>query len=105
MCGGTTYLLAKSSDIKDPENYRPTNCLSTIYKLITSVLTDRTYLHLEQNDLFPLEQKGCRRYLIFENRKNWKRNLSCVCINYRKTFDSVPVECILRRNCLNNLPK
>ena len=22
--------------------------------------TDRTYLHLEQNNLFPLEQKGCR---------------------------------------------
>ena len=60
MCEGTKYLLAKSNDTKDPKNYRPITCLSTTYKLLTSVLTDRTYSHLEQNDLFPLEQKGCR---------------------------------------------
>ena len=60
-CEGTTYLLAKSNDIKDPKNYGPITCLSTNYKLLASVLTDRTYSHLEQNDLFPLEQKGFRR--------------------------------------------
>ena len=59
MCEGITYLLAKSNDTKDPKNYRPITCLSTNYKLLTSVLTDRTYSHLEQNDLFPLEQKRC----------------------------------------------
>ena len=58
MCEGATYLLAKSNDTKDPENYRPIACL---YKLLISVLTDRTYSHLEKSDLFPLEQKGCRR--------------------------------------------
>ena len=52
-----TYLLDK----KDPKIYRPTTCLSTTCKLLTSVLTDRTYSHLEQNDLFPLEQKVYRR--------------------------------------------
>ena len=57
MCEGTTYLLAKSNDTKDPKNYRSVTCLSTNYKLLTSALTDRTYSHLEQNDLFPLEQK------------------------------------------------
>ena len=54
-------ILAKSNDTKDPKNYRPIICLSTTYKLLTSVLTDRKYLHLEQKDLFPLEHKGCRR--------------------------------------------
>ena len=58
---GTTYLLAKSYNAKDPKNYRPVTCLSTTYKLLTLVLTDRTYSHLEKNDLFPLEQKGYRR--------------------------------------------
>ena len=108
MCEGTTYLLAKSNDTKDPKNYRPITCLSTTYKLLTSVLTDRTYSHLEQNDLFPLEQKGCRRgsygckdqlminKMILENCKKIKRNLSCAWIAYEKTFDSVPHEWILR---------
>ena len=89
MCKGTTFLLAKSNDTKDPKNYRPITCLSTTYKLLTSMLTDKTYSHLEQNDLFPLEQKGCRRgsygckdqlminKVILEKCEKRKRNLSC----------------------------
>ena len=98
MCEGTTYLLAKSNDTKDPKNYRPITCLSTTYKLLTSVLTDRTYSHLEQNDLFPLEQKWCRRGLygckdqlminkvILENCKKRKGNLSCAWIDYKSIW-------------------
>ena len=97
MCEGTTYLL-KGNDTK------AITCLSTTYNFLTSVLTDRTYSHLEQNDLFPLEQKGCRRGLygckdqlminkmILENCKKKKRNLSCAWSNYNKEFDSVPHE-------------
>ena len=67
-----------------------------------------TYSHLEQNDVFPLEQKGCRRgsygckdqlmtnKMILENCKKRKRNLSCTWIDYQKAFDSVSHECILR---------
>ena len=89
MCEGTIYLLAKSNDTKVPKNYQPITCLSTTYKLLTSVLTDRTYLHLEQNGMFPLEQNGCRSGLygckdqlminkmILEKCKKRKRNLSC----------------------------
>ena len=61
MCEGTKYLLDKSNDTKDPKNYRPITWLSTTYKLLTSVLRDRTYSHLKQNDFFPLEEKICRR--------------------------------------------
>ena len=104
MCEGTTYLLAKYNDTKDPKNYRPITCLSTTYKLLTSILTDRTNSHLEQNDLFPHEQKGCRRgsygcqdqliinKMILENCKKRKRNLSCAWINHKKAFESVPHE-------------
>ena len=60
MCKGTTCLLAKSYGTKDLINYRPVTCHSKTYKLLTSVLTDRTYSHLEQNYLFSIEQKGCR---------------------------------------------
>ena len=108
MCEGTTYLLAKSNDTKDRKDYRRITCLSTTYKLLTSVLTDRTYSHLEQNDLFPLEQKGCRRgsygckdelminKMILENCNKRKRNLSCAWIGYKKAFDSVLHDWILR---------
>ena len=96
MCETTTYLLAKSNDTKDLKNYRPVTCLSNNCKLLTSVLTDRTYSQPEQYDLFPLEQEGCRRgsygckdqflinKMILENCKKRKRNLSCQWIDYRK---------------------
>ena len=108
MCEGTTYVFAKSNGIKDPKNYRLITCLSTSYKLLTSVLTDRTYSHLEQNNLSPLEQTGCRcgsygckdqlmiNKIILENCKKRKQNLSCAWIDYKKAFDSVPHERILR---------
>ena len=56
---GTTYLLAKSTDTVSPENYLPITCLSTLYKLLSSILTERTYRHLEQQNILPTEQKGC----------------------------------------------
>ena len=94
MGEGTTYLLAKSNGTKDPKNYRTITCLSITYKLLTSVLTDRTYSQMVQNDLFPLEQKGFRRSsygckdqlrinkIINENWKKRKRSLSCAWIDY-----------------------
>ena len=81
-------------------------CLSTTYKFLASVRTERTYSHLEQND--PLEQKGfrCGSYgckdqlminkIILQNCKNRKRNLSCAWIDYKKAFDSVSYEWIRR---------
>ena len=108
MWEGTTHLLAKSNDTKDPKNYQPNNCLTTTYKLLTSFLTERTYSHLEQSVLFPVEQRECRRgshgckdqlminKMIFGNCNKRKQNLSCAWINYKKTFDSIPHEWILR---------
>ena len=102
-------ILTKNNDTKDSKNYWPIACLSTTYKLPISVLTDRTCLDLEQNDLSALEKKGCRRGLygsnnqlminkiILENCQKRKQNLSCAwIIDYKKAFNSVPYEWILR---------
>ena len=58
---GLTYLLPKTNDTRNPKNYRPITCLPTMYKLLTSIITERTYLYLEHNKMLPTEQKGCKR--------------------------------------------
>lgn len=104
---GITYLLPKSQETKNPKNYRPITCLSTIYKLLTSILTNRIHSFLEQNSVLPQEQKGCKRNsygckdqlfinkMILENCRQRKRNLSTAWIEYSKAFDSVSHEWIL----------
>ncbi|XP_066930549.1 uncharacterized protein [Clytia hemisphaerica] len=104
---GVTYLLPKSEDTKNPNNYRPITCLNTIYKLLTSVLTERMYSFLEDNSILPTEQKGCKRNsygckdqllidrMILESCRAKNKNLSTAWIDYRKAFDSVPHDWIL----------
>ena len=99
-------ILGESNDAKDPKNYWLINCLSLTYKLL-SVLTDRTFSHLEQNNLFLLEKKGFRhgsygckdqlliKKMILGNCQKRKQNLSCAFIDYKKAFDNVPHEWIL----------
>ena len=40
-------------------NYRSITCLSTSYKMITSILTERIVNFFECKDIFPLEEKRC----------------------------------------------
>ena len=105
---GTTFLLHKSSETTNPKNYRPITCLPTIYKVLTSILSDRILAHLEMHDLLPTEQKGCKKgsygckdqllinKMILEDCSNHKKNLSASWIDYRKAFDSVPHSWIVK---------
>jgi hypothetical protein len=54
---GLTYLLPKSGDTKEPKNYRPITCLSTMYKTLTGITARRISVHLEEHNLLPAEQK------------------------------------------------
>ena len=102
LVNGITFLLPKSDETNNPKNYRPITCLTTMYKILTSILTERTYTFLSENDLFPLEQKGCKKgsygckdqllinRMILENCHNNHRNLSVAWIDYKKAFDSIP---------------
>ena len=105
---GITYLLPKTKETKNPKNYRPITCLTTTYKLLTSILTERTYNFMESNELFPIEQKGCKRgsygckdqllinKMLLEHCKMKHRNMSMAWIDYRKAFDSVPHSWIVK---------
>ncbi|KAL0812006.1 hypothetical protein ABMA28_009402 [Loxostege sticticalis] len=105
---GLTYMLPKSNNTSDPSQYRPITCLPTLYKLITSCITNKLNTHIENNRIMAEEQKGCRRnhlgckeQLIIDStilkhaHKN-NNNLNITYIDYKKAFDSVPHSWLIR---------
>ena len=88
--GRTVLLLIDKSKRNEVSNYRPITCLPNTWKLITDIVADEIYNHLEENDLLPEEQKGCRRksrgtmdqllidMAVMKNRRRRKVGLSMV---------------------------
>ena len=82
--------------------------ISTSYKVLTSILTERSYTHITKNNILPEEQRGCIKnsygckdqllinMMIIEDCKKKKKNLSMSWIDYRKAYDSVPHSWILK---------
>ena len=108
---GVTYLLPKSNETNIPKNYPATTCLqlaTNMYKILTSIITERTYNFSENNNILPTEQKGCKRgsygckdqllinKMLLENSCYSRKNLRTGWIDYRKAFDSVPHSWLLR---------
>ena len=108
---GTTSLLPKSPETTLPNKYRPICCLPTTYKLLTAIIADTIYEHLERWRYLEEEQKGCRRQRqgtkhqllinnsILEDCRRRARNLSMAWVDYKKAYDSVPHSWIIR--CLD----
>ena len=108
---GNTSLLPKSQETHLPNKYRPICCLNTTYKLLTGIIADEIYEHLDRGDYLEKEQKGCIRSrfgtkdqllmnkTILEDARRRHRNLSMAWIDYKKAFDSVPHSWIKR--CLD----
>ena len=83
-------------------NFRPITCLPLIWKLLTGILAEELYEHLEKTNSLPWEQKGCRKgsrgtkdQLLIDKMivKDCKRRLTSMAvawIDYRKTYDMVP---------------
>ena len=98
---GATNLLPKKEETCIPKNYRSKACLPCAFKILTSVITDRLYSHLEKVAIMTPEQRGgkkdcygCKDQLminnaILENCKKRKKNLSTAWIDYGKAFNSV----------------
>ena len=82
--------------------------MSVVWKLLTSIIYQKIYFHLHSNNLFPLEQKGCLRRsrgtkdqllidkLILCDAKKKRKNLCMAWIDFKKAFDSVPHDWILK---------
>ena len=81
-----------------------------MWKLLTGVIADQIYAHLDQEKLLLEEQKGCRKGsrgtndLLYVDRavikevKSRNKNLAMAWIDYKKAYDMVPhswiIECL-----------
>ena len=105
---GATNLLLKKEETWIPKNYRPIACMPTTFKILTSVITNRLYSHLEKEAIMTPEQRGgkkdcsgCKDQLvinnaILDNCKKRKKNVSTASEDCKKAFDSVPHSWILK---------
>ena len=91
-------------------NHTPITSLPLMQKLLTGVIADQIYAHLDQDKLLPEEQKGYRKgsrgtngllYIykaVIKDVKSRKKNLAMALIDYKKAYDMVPhswiIECL-----------
>ena len=73
-----------------------------MWKLLTGVIADQIYSHLDQEKLLPKKQKGCRKgsrgtnallYIdraVFKEVKSRNKNLAMTWIDYKKAYDVAP---------------
>ena len=67
---GTTNLLPKKEETWIPKNYRPIACLPTTFKILTSVIADRMYNHLEKESIMTPEQRRKEGLLWMQRSAN-----------------------------------
>ena len=98
--GYITPIYKGKGDKKDPDNYRGITVLSCFGKLFTSLINDRIYAFLNDNDLLGNEQAGFRKnnsttdqmfalHCIIDLYLQRKKKLFCTFIDYRKAFDTI----------------
>ena len=109
MTTGRTVLIMKDKTKGNiNSNYRPITCLPLMWKILTGIIADEIYSHLDTNRILPVEQKGCRKSkrgskdqlmidkAIMRNSKRRKVGLSMVWIDYRKAYDMLPHSWIIK---------
>ena len=109
---GRSALLQKDKNKGNiSSNYRPITCLPLMWKLLSGVIADQIYGHLDQQKLLPEEQKVYRKRsrgtndLLYIDRavirevKSRKKNLAVAWIDYKKAYDMVPHSWI--KECLD----
>ena len=108
--GKTSLLQKDKSKGNVASNYRPITYLLVMGKLLTGVISNQIYAHLDQEKLLPEEQKGCRKgsrgtndllYIdrtVIKEVKSRNKNLAMAWIDYKKAYDMVPhsqiIECL-----------
>ena len=111
-----TILLPKNSETQNAKNYRPIACQNIMYKLFTGMLNSFLVNHCVENNIITLEQAGAKpgswgctdqlliNKMILEEVKEHRRNLYMMWFDYKKAFDSVPHDWILKAMQLAHVP-
>ena len=101
VCGKTVFIQKDFSKGTVPSNCQPITCLPNIWKILTSIISDKMYKSLDE--------RGARKLLdlIFINDpkggKKKKKNLAMCWIDYHKACDIVPHSWIME--CLTMFKK
>ena len=105
---GRTVLLAKTKDLTDENNYRPIMSLNTSYKLLTDLVCKYMREHTMENGISDEGQLGAVVEVlgtvdqliidrsIMEEVKTYHQNLDVVLYYYKKSYDKVHHDRILR---------
>ena len=105
---GRTVLLPKLEDLSDEKEYRPITCLNTCYKIFTGNVGSYMKEHAERNSIWDRSQLGtCSGVLgtvdqlivdntIMDEVRGKRRNLAVAFYDYRKAYDMVRHDWMLR---------
>ena len=107
MVKGKTTLLAKSANTSDASQFRPITCLTTLWKCLTGIVSEKMLEHLNSYNIIAVEQQGAIKHSygtktqllinksVVEDAMRRRKNLSMLFIDYSKAYDSVPHKWIL----------
>ena len=105
---GRTVLLPKTKDLSDEKNYRPITCLNTSYKILTGLIAKYMRDHALVNKIRDEGQLGAVEGVlgtvdqliidrcIMEEVKQYHRNLAVAFYDYKKAYDKVHHDWMLR---------
>ena len=111
-----TVLLPKSNETAQAKNYRPTTYQNITYKLFTGMINSFIIDHCTTNNIITPDQAGGKQgswgctdqllinKMILDEAKQHRRNLLMMWFDYKKAFDSVPHDWILKALELAQVP-
>ena len=105
---GRTVLLPKTKNLEDEKNYRPITCLNTSYKIMTGLVAKYMRNHTMENKIWDEGQLGAVEGVlgtvdqliidrcIMDEVKQHHRNLAVAFYDYKKAYDNVHHDWMLR---------
>ena len=114
---GRTVLIQKTKELGDVKNYRPITCLNTSYKLMTGLIGKYMRDHAMENEIWDEGQLGGVEGVlgtvdqllidvcIMEEVRSYHRNLAVAYYDYKKAYDKVHHDWMLRVFNWMGIPK
>ena len=105
---GRTVLIPKTKSLSDEKNYRPITCLNTSYKILTGIIANYMRKHTVVNEIWDEGQLGAVEGVlgtvdqlpidrcIMEEVKQYHRNLAVAFYDYKKAYDKVHHDWMIR---------